>query len=110
MTLLFDQNLSPRLTERLSDLFPNAIHVSFVGLDRATDDVIWSYALANGHTIVTKDTDFADLTAVRGFPPKVVWLQLGNCTTEQIEAKLRAHRDAILALETNPDLGILILC
>jgi predicted nuclease of predicted toxin-antitoxin system len=36
-TLLFDQNLSPRLVNRLADLFPGALHVAQVGLDRATD-------------------------------------------------------------------------
>ncbi|WP_442933070.1 DUF5615 family PIN-like protein [Microcoleus sp. herbarium7] len=27
MKLLFDENLSPKLPDRLSDIFPNSIHV-----------------------------------------------------------------------------------
>jgi predicted nuclease of predicted toxin-antitoxin system len=38
MKLLFDQNLSPRLVERLSDLYPDSVHVQAVGLDRALDE------------------------------------------------------------------------
>ncbi len=44
MKLLFDQNLSPKLVNRLADLFPGSIHVLSVGLDCADDDRIWEYA------------------------------------------------------------------
>ena len=40
MNLLFDQNLSPRLVDRLEDLYPNSTHVGDVGLDRALGRVI----------------------------------------------------------------------
>ncbi|MCH8310936.1 MAG: DUF5615 family PIN-like protein, partial [Chloroflexi bacterium] len=58
MRLLLDQNLSPRLKELLADLFPGSIHVRDVGLESATDDVVWSYAGQQGLTIVSKDSDF----------------------------------------------------
>jgi predicted nuclease of predicted toxin-antitoxin system len=32
MKLLFDQNLSPRLVNRLSDLYPDSNHVYLLGL------------------------------------------------------------------------------
>jgi hypothetical protein len=38
MKLLFDENLSPKLPNRLSDLFPNSLHVRDVGM-KATVDV-----------------------------------------------------------------------
>ena len=44
MKLLFDHDLSPRLVRRLADLYPNASHVALVGLDRATDLAVWTYA------------------------------------------------------------------
>ncbi len=91
MKLLFDHNLSPRLVVRLGDLYPEADHVSLVGLDRASDDEVWQYARANGHLIVTRDSDFSDTSAVRGFPPKVIWLRLGNCTTDEAERALRTN-------------------
>jgi predicted nuclease of predicted toxin-antitoxin system len=95
MKLLFDQNVSPLLANRLSDLFPGSVHVSTVGLERADDVDIWLYATENSFVIVTKDADFSDMGVVRGSPPKVLWLRLGNCTTSQIETVLRTRFTAI---------------
>ena len=89
MKLLFDQNLSPKLVNRLADLFPGSSHVQSVGLDCATDDVVWDYARQNGFAIVSKDEDYNSMSVVRGSPPKVIWLLLGNCTTAQVEAVFR---------------------
>jgi predicted nuclease of predicted toxin-antitoxin system len=80
MKLLFDQNLSPKLVDRLADLFPGSKHVSTEGLDTATDSQVWDFARPAGFTIVTKDADYETLSVVRGSPPKVVWILLGNCT------------------------------
>lgn len=109
MTLLFDHNLSPRLIQRLGDLYPNATHVALVGLERASDREVWTYARTNDHCIVTKDSDFNDLSVVRGFPPKVIWLQLGNCTTGELEAALRANEGAIRDFIADSTVGILIV-
>ncbi len=109
MKLLFDQNLSPRLVERLADVYPGAGHVSLLGLDRATDEAVWAYARDFGYTIVTKDVDYNELSIVRGFPPKVVWLRLGNCMTGQIETVLRAHIEAINELHADDRLAVLTL-
>ena len=86
MKLLFDQNLSPKLVNRLADLFPGSSHVQSLALDCAGDDQVWGHALLNEFAIVTKDEDYNNLSVVRGSPPKVIWLQLGNCTTARVEA------------------------
>ena len=44
MKLLFDQNLSPRLSLLLADIFAESIHVREVGLRDADDLAIWQYA------------------------------------------------------------------
>lgn len=67
--LLFDQNLSPRLVDRLADLYPGSIHVSTVGLSTAFDKVVWGYARQHDYIIVTKDADFSELGLLLGFPP-----------------------------------------
>ena len=58
---MFDQNLSPRLVEKLSDLYPNSDHVFSTGLDRSLDEAVWVHAWESGYTIVTKDADFDEL-------------------------------------------------
>jgi predicted nuclease of predicted toxin-antitoxin system len=92
MKLLFDHNLSPQLVIRLQDCFPNASHVATLGLATASDLVVWTYAQNEGFTIVTKDADFSDVAILRGYPPKIIWIRLGNCTTRQIEETLRRHQ------------------
>jgi predicted nuclease of predicted toxin-antitoxin system len=109
MRLLFDQNLSPRLVERLSDVYPGSAHIADLALDRADDDTVWQYARSAGYTIVTKDADFGEISVIRGFPPKVVWLRIGNCTTAQIATLLRTYLTAIESLEDDPEVGLLAL-
>ena len=109
MKLLFDHNISPRLVARLSDLYPQSNHVYLIGLDQASDEVVWQYARENEFIIVTKDLDYNELVILRGFPPKVVWIRLGNCTTCQIEALLRLHNEDIKVLSEDLNLGLLTL-
>ncbi|MDP9315091.1 MAG: DUF5615 family PIN-like protein [Chloroflexota bacterium] len=109
MKLLFDQNLSPRLVNHLAADYPASAHVSMLGLDQALDVEVWTYARDHGFTIVTKDADFSDLTVLLGFPPKVVWLRLGNCPTDAIEAVLRVHKPTLEALHRDPDTGLVEL-
>jgi predicted nuclease of predicted toxin-antitoxin system len=95
MKLLFDHHLSRKLVRRLDDRFPDSSHVAFHGLADATDVDIWAFAAREGYTIVTKDSDFTDLSDLRGTPPKVIWIRIGNCTTAEVESILRRHADAI---------------
>jgi predicted nuclease of predicted toxin-antitoxin system len=48
---------------------------------------------------VSLDADFAELAALQGAPPKVIWLRCGNQPTEAIADLLRQHADAIAAFE-----------
>jgi len=109
MKLLFDQNLSPRLVSRLADLYPDASHVALVGLGHALDRQVWEYARVHDLMIVTKDADFSELSILYGIPPKILWLRLGNCTTNQIETLLRSHYVAIRDFADDPTAAVLNL-
>ena len=109
MTLLLDQNLSPRLLRLLDDVFPNSVHVRDVGLHRADDLLVWSYAASQGLVIVSKDSDFHQMSFLLGHPPKVTWIRLGNCSTTEIATLIRAHRDAIGEFLRNEEAGFLAL-
>ena len=95
MKLLFDHNLSARLAKNLATVFPGASHVGSFRLARAADEQVWSFARLNDYAIVTKDSDFSDLSVLRGWPPKVIWMRIGNCTTAEIEMLLRTHAATI---------------
>jgi len=99
MRLLFDQNLSPYLVERLSDVYPDSVHVSDVNLDRALDREIWDFAREHSLIIVTKDADFDELSVLKGSPPNVIWIRRGNCTTDEIEQLLRRNREMVERIE-----------
>ena len=109
MRLLFDQNLSPRLVKRLVDLYPDSSHVYLIGLDTSPDPAIWEYARDNQFIIVTRDADFSDLNVMLGYPPKVIWIRRGNCTTRAIEAILRSNYSAVESLAGDESVGILTL-
>ncbi len=49
------------------------------------------------------------MSVLHGFPPKVIWIRLGNCTTQQIEDLLRKNHEAVVALESDPMVGLLSL-
>jgi len=102
MKRLFDQNLSFRLVGRLADLFPLSDQVRRLGLDTADDRAIWDHARVHDFIIVTQDADSADLAALRGAPPKVIWLRCGNQATRVIEQVFRTHASTILAFESDP--------
>ena len=95
MKLLLDANISYRLADRLSDLFPDSTHVSACDLARGDDLAVWNYALEQQYTIASKDEDFHQMAFVRGPPPKVVWVRLGNCSTDDIETAIRRNADLI---------------
>ena len=96
MRLLFDQNLSPRLVPRLSDVYPECSHVQDLGLDRSRDTDVWNYAAEHGCTLVSKDADFHQRSLLLGAPPKVVWIRLGNCSVTDAATLLR---ERFIALE-----------
>ncbi len=109
MKLLFDENLSPKLPNRLRDLFPNSLHVRDVGMKATIDPIVWDYAKDNDLTIVSKDSDMHDLSLVFGNPPKVIWLRLGNCSTLQVENLLRREFRAIELFYEDETLSLLAL-
>ena len=109
MKLLFDHNLSPRLVSLLVDIYPDSNHLYLLGLDQESDYYVWEIAKIQDYIIVTKDSDFNELLILKGFPPKVIWIRLGNCSTKTIESLLRDNYEAILSFEGDQNLGIIAL-
>jgi predicted nuclease of predicted toxin-antitoxin system len=106
MRLLFDESLSPRLVELLSDLFPASESALRNGLARAGDLTILEYATAGGYVLVSTDSDFARLID-RFSGAKVVILRSCDYPTEVAAAALR--RNAIRIAELHGSLDRLII-
>lgn len=109
MKLLFDENLAPSLVPALADVFPQSSHVANIGLGAALDREVWEYAREHNYTLVSKDSDFHELSLLRGYPPKVVWIRRGNCTNKQIEFILRNKLKDIRSLLDNPESTYLVI-
>jgi predicted nuclease of predicted toxin-antitoxin system len=71
---LIDANLPLKVKTWQDDRF---VHV--LNIDPAwNDDAIWQYALDNHLTIISKDKDFLVQQILKGSPPKVIHIKLGN--------------------------------
>lgn len=107
--LLFDENLAASLVRRLADLYPGSTHMKHLGLERQADAAIWGRAAAEGLVIVTKDDDFRSWCFLRGAPPQVIWLRLGNCSTDDVERVLRSRLADVRAFCADPTAALLLL-
>jgi predicted nuclease of predicted toxin-antitoxin system len=108
MKLLFDESLSPRLIELLSDLFPESESALQNGLARASDRKILHHATSHGFILISTDSDFERLLQqVPG--AKVVILRSCNYPTKVAAevfrrnairiAELSAAQNSLLILE-----------
>ena len=86
MKLLFDHTLSHKLVGRLGDAFPDSAHVRSVGLQEASDHAVWEYARS-----------------------KVVWVKLGNCTTDDVERVLRERLSDLLEFDYDEDAAFTVV-
>jgi predicted nuclease of predicted toxin-antitoxin system len=76
MRLLVDANLSSRIVVWLASAGFEAVHMGSIGLLTADDATILDYAESGGYALVTADTDFPTLMALRrAVSPSVVLLR-----------------------------------
>ena len=109
MKLLFDENLSPKLVALLANEFRGSSHIELLRMRGTTDRTIWHYAKDHGFIIVSKDNDFRQQVFLRGPPPKVVWLSVGNAGTQAVALLLKQNFQRVEAFAEHPDEGLLVL-
>ena len=98
MKILIDANISSRLVSRIQLVFPEVEHVKTLGLMTANDFSIFMYARQNGYdAILTLDEDYSNLQLTHGIPPKIIWLRVGNCSTNTLAQIMLANADTIYA-------------
>jgi predicted nuclease of predicted toxin-antitoxin system len=99
------QNISHRILEKLPEQFNNSTSAKKEGLLNATDLTIWEFAKRNDLIIVTQDSDFNDLSALFGFPPKIIWIRSGNMRTAEIADILTSNYSSIQTFLDDKALG-----
>ena len=109
MSLLIDENLSPRLARLLQDIFPGSLHIETAGLQSTEDDDIWECDLKRNLIVVTKDSDYRQLSLERGHPPKVILIRIGNCRVSEVESLIRNNPDVIRRFLQDDEQALLAL-
>jgi predicted nuclease of predicted toxin-antitoxin system len=95
-----DAQLPPALARWLSHQGYLAEHVLDLTMATSSDRDIWTYAVACGAVIVTKDQDFASRRASEVSGPPIVWLRCGNTRRHELLNWFERHFSALLvALE-----------
>jgi len=109
MKLLLDANISWRLVSTLNEHFGECVHVDNIQeLESPASDInIWEYAKNNDYMIVSQDNDFNDIIEIRGFPPKIIWLKAGNCSSKKISDLLIRSKDIINEFYESEESGLL---
>lgn len=76
MKLLLDANLSPKLVTALREAGYDADHLADLNMLSASDEQIFECAATEHRTVITADTDFSMLLALRATAsPSVVLLR-----------------------------------
>jgi predicted nuclease of predicted toxin-antitoxin system len=107
MKLLFDESLSPRLVQLLSDLFPQSESALRDGLAGVGDRGILDYAAAHDFILVSTYSDFEGLlTQIRG--AKVVILRSCDYPTE-VAAEVLRHNAIRIAELASSEVRLIVL-
>ncbi|RIH89309.1 DUF5615 family PIN-like protein [Calidithermus roseus] len=79
MTLWLDAHISPAIANWIRKEFGLEVWpLRDLGLSRASDELIFRAAQGKDIVFITKDSDFVTLQSLKGPPPKIILLALGN--------------------------------
>lgn len=108
MRLLVDNALSPALADALRSGGHDVLHVRDLGLEHATDTAIFAAAADERRIVVSADTDFGTLLALRGErePSVLLWRRT---TPRRPEAQAPAILDALARAERDLRSGAVVV-
>ena len=104
-----DTQLPPLLAKFIAEKQFDAIHTTdFPDGHLLQDSEIVSIAIAENRIIITKDSDFLDNYLLKGAPPKILLLKLGNINNRDLLHIIDLYLQQIVAqFETQADVIIL---
>ena len=102
LRFIVDTQLPPSLAEFFRRRGFDAVHVVNYPKGALTSDKeIIDIAVEETRIIITKDSDFVDYYFLKGYPPAVLLLQLGNIKNIELFFILNSHIEQITFLFTN---------
>ena len=101
LQFIVDTQLPPSLAEFLRRRNLDATHVINYPAGALTSDrEIIKIAQREDRIIITKDSDFWDYFLVRGYPPAVLLLQMGNLKNSELFSLIDRRLETILSIYT----------
>jgi predicted nuclease of predicted toxin-antitoxin system len=99
LKFIIDTQLPPILAHILSQNGYDAVHTTnFPSGHLMTDKQIIGIAITEQRVIITKDSDFFDYHISKGFPPKVLFVKLGNQKNNFLLKEIRSNLNSIVSL------------
>jgi len=97
MKFLCDVHISYKIVKRLNSLGYESIHINDI-LEKChtKDSDICDYADTNNLIVITKDSDFRDSFYIKKTPKKLIKINLGNITNQEL---IRIFSDNISSIE-----------
>ncbi len=74
-----------------------ARHVADIGLDEASDTVVWNHAVAHRMALVSKDEDFLSFANRAKKTTPWIWVRLGNCRKQKLLSAFSTALPQLLA-------------
>ncbi len=109
LRFIVDTQLSPKLSKHLSRLGADSIHTIKLGNGHLLEDAtIREIAKREKRIVVTKDSDFRDHFFVKGTPPKVLLITIGN-TPNQVLLDLISNNYSQIEKLFNDGAGMVVL-
>lgn len=110
LKFLIDTQLPPRLAAFLTEQGYDAIHTtSFPDGHLLQDAEIRAIALREERIIMTKDSDFHDYYMVKGVPPRLLYLTLGNMTNTDLLSLFAQHLPTLHTAFTTHSAEIVVM-
>jgi len=89
MKFLIDNALSPLLADELNGAGFDAVHVRDINLHTSTDEEVFAWAAKEKRIIISADTDFGTILALRQeISPSVILFRRGTPRRPQGQAKV----------------------
>jgi predicted nuclease of predicted toxin-antitoxin system len=103
--IIIDAQLSPNLAVWIFDTFGiESFSAKFLGYEASIDKTIFDYAKSKNAIVITKDSDFIDLSNRFGSPPKIIWITCGNTSKKKMKEILKDHLLKAIELLENSDI------
>ncbi|HRO43036.1 MAG TPA: DUF5615 family PIN-like protein [Flavipsychrobacter sp.] len=106
--LWLDHNFSPIIAKWLKEETGWTVKSSYIlGFNAASDLDIYAKARAKGNVIIiSKDSDFAEILAVRGSPPKLINIKTGNSSNKAMFEFLKSNLPKAIRIITSFNINV----